>query len=243
MYTAIDHHGSTAAKTPATIPHADTRRKLLKTKDLGLPPAASLRPAACSSTKFSPPRKSPAASASSGKISRFTWPRHTAGEARRSRPQAPRRKNPPRTTTTGPTAAQATIRPAPLRALRPRARRRRPRPRASARQPRLERDGVFALAQACEQPRDDPLGGLSVAVRVGGPGHSVVRGPIAQQPRCRFDDLFAIVADEPQRTGLHALGAFGFFTHDEHGLADAGRLFLNAAAVGQDERAIPYGAD
>ena len=62
-YKAIDHHGPTAAKTPATIAQAPTRRKLLKTNARGLPPAVSLLPVYAKIRTLNQPQKSPATAA------------------------------------------------------------------------------------------------------------------------------------------------------------------------------------
>ena len=48
-------------------------------------------------------------------------------------------------------------------------------------------------------------------------------------------DYVLLGADELQRAGRHALGALGGVAHDEHRLAQARGLLLDAARVGEDE--------
>lgn len=65
--------------------------------------------------------------------------------------------------------------------------------------------------------------------------HGLVLGLIAEQAaELAVDDLL-LCADELQRAGRHALGALGGVAHDEHGLAQARGLLLDAARVCQDE--------
>lgn len=65
--------------------------------------------------------------------------------------------------------------------------------------------------------------------------HSLVLGLIAEQTAELAVDDVLLGADELQRAGRHALGALGGVAHDEHGLAQARGLLLDAARVGEDE--------
>lgn len=65
--------------------------------------------------------------------------------------------------------------------------------------------------------------------------HGLVLGLIGEQSaELAVDDLL-LGADELQRAGGHALGALGGVSHDEYRLAQARRLLLDAARVGEDE--------
>lgn len=65
--------------------------------------------------------------------------------------------------------------------------------------------------------------------------HSLVLGLIAEQTAELAVDDVLLGADELQRAGRHALGALGGVAHDEHRLAQARGLLLDAARVGEDE--------
>lgn len=65
--------------------------------------------------------------------------------------------------------------------------------------------------------------------------HSPVLGLIAEQTAELAVDDVLLGADELQRAGGHALGALGGVAHDEHRLAQARGLLLDAAGVGEDE--------
>lgn len=65
--------------------------------------------------------------------------------------------------------------------------------------------------------------------------HGLVLGLIAEQAAELAVDDVLLGADELQRAGRNALGALGGITHDEHRLAKARRLLLDAAGVGEDE--------
>lgn len=65
--------------------------------------------------------------------------------------------------------------------------------------------------------------------------HGLVLGLVGEEPAELTVDHVLLGADELQRTGNHALGALGGVAHDEHGLAQARRLLLDAARVGEDE--------
>ena len=65
--------------------------------------------------------------------------------------------------------------------------------------------------------------------------HGLVLGLFGEEPaELAVDDVF-LGTDELQRAGRHALGALGGVAHYEHGLAQARRLLLDAARVGEDE--------
>lgn len=65
--------------------------------------------------------------------------------------------------------------------------------------------------------------------------HGLVLGLIAEQAAELAVDDVLLGADELQRAGGHALGALGGVAHDEHRLAQARGLLLDAARVGEDE--------
>lgn len=65
--------------------------------------------------------------------------------------------------------------------------------------------------------------------------HGLVLGMIGKQSAELMVDDVLLGADELQRACRHTLGTFGGVAHDEYGLAQARRLLLDAAGVGQDE--------
>lgn len=65
--------------------------------------------------------------------------------------------------------------------------------------------------------------------------HGLVLGLIAEQAAELAVDDALLGADELQRASGDALGALGGVAHDEHGLAQARSLLLDAARVGEDE--------
>lgn len=65
--------------------------------------------------------------------------------------------------------------------------------------------------------------------------HGLVLGLIAEQAAELVVDDVLLGADELQRAGGNALGAFGGVAHDEHRLTQARGLLLDAAGVGEDE--------
>lgn len=67
--------------------------------------------------------------------------------------------------------------------------------------------------------------------------HGLVLGLIGEQTAELAVDDVLLGADELQRAGGHALGALGGVAHDEHRLAQARGLLLDASRVGEDEMA------
>lgn len=65
--------------------------------------------------------------------------------------------------------------------------------------------------------------------------HGLVLGLIAEQAAKLAVDDVLLGADEFQRAGGNALGALGGVSHDEHRLAQARGLLLDAARIGEDE--------
>lgn len=65
--------------------------------------------------------------------------------------------------------------------------------------------------------------------------HGLVLGLIAEQAAELAVDEVLLGADELQRAGCNALGTLGGIAHDEHRLAQARSLLLDAAGVGEDE--------
>lgn len=76
---------------------------------------------------------------------------------------------------------------------------------------------------------------MSVAVGIGGAGHGDVLLVVAKKPTELAVDGLLLGADELQRACCHALGTLGGVAHDEHGLAQARGLLLDAARVGEDD--------
>lgn len=70
--------------------------------------------------------------------------------------------------------------------------------------------------------------------------HGLITPLIRKQPTEFAIDHILLGAYELERTGSHALGALGGVAHDEHRLAQARRLLLNAARVGEDEVACRH---
>ena len=65
--------------------------------------------------------------------------------------------------------------------------------------------------------------------------HGLVLGLIGEKAAELAVDDVLLGADKLQRAGGHALGALGGVAHDEHRLAQARGLLLDAARVGEDE--------
>ena len=99
---------------------------------------------------------------------------------------------------------------------------------------------------------DDAAGGVAVAVGIYGFGHFLVSDRVGEQGADFGDNFFGIGADELDGAGVDAFGAFGGVAHHEHGLAETGGFFLDAAGIGEhdaagihqgDEVAIVLGRD
>lgn len=67
--------------------------------------------------------------------------------------------------------------------------------------------------------------------------HGPILPLVRKEPAELAVDDVLLGADELQRAGGHALGALGGVSHDEHRLAQARGLLLDAARVGEDELA------
>lgn len=76
---------------------------------------------------------------------------------------------------------------------------------------------------------------MTVTIWVRRMAHGLVLGLIAEQAAELAVDYVLLGADELQRAGRNALGALRGVAHDEHRLAQARGLLLNAARVGEDE--------
>lgn len=81
----------------------------------------------------------------------------------------------------------------------------------------------------------DAFARMPVTVGIRRMAHGLVLGLIGEQAAELAVDHVLLGADELQRAGGHALGALGGVSHDEHGLAQARGLLLDAARVCQDE--------
>lgn len=76
---------------------------------------------------------------------------------------------------------------------------------------------------------------MPITVRVRSLAHRCILLFIGEQAAELAVDDVLLGADELQRAGCHALGALGGVAHDEHRLAQARGLLLDAAGVGEDE--------
>lgn len=76
---------------------------------------------------------------------------------------------------------------------------------------------------------------MPITVRVRSLAHRCILLFIGEQAAELAVDDVLLGADELQRAGGNALGALGGVTHDEHRLAQARGLLLDAAGVGEDE--------
>lgn len=81
----------------------------------------------------------------------------------------------------------------------------------------------------------DPSARVTVAVGVARAAHRRVLVRVGEQARELPVDDVLVGAHELERAGRHTLGALGGVAHDEHRLAQARGLLLNAARVGEDE--------
>ena len=89
----------------------------------------------------------------------------------------------------------------------------------------------------------DPFAGVSVAVGIDGLAHFLVNRRVVEKEAGCVDDAVEVSSDELDRAGADGFGAFGGVAHDEHGLAQAGGFFLDAAAVGEDDVAFLHQVD
>lgn len=76
---------------------------------------------------------------------------------------------------------------------------------------------------------------MPITIGVRRMAHGLVLGLIAEQAAELTVDDVLLGADELQRAGRHALGSLGGVSHDEHWLAQARGLLLDAARIGEDE--------
>src|SRR5690348_11930475 len=76
--------------------------------------------------------------------------------------------------------------------------------------------------------------GLAVAIGIDCVRHRRVGDRVFEQFEGRRDDLLGIGADETSGTGFDGFGTLGRVAQHEHGLSETWRLFLNAAAVSED---------
>lgn len=81
----------------------------------------------------------------------------------------------------------------------------------------------------------DAFARMPITIGVRCMAHGLVLGLIAEQSAELAVDGLLLGADELQRACCHALGTLGGVAHDEHGLAQARGLLLDAARVGEDE--------
>ena len=83
----------------------------------------------------------------------------------------------------------------------------------------------------------DPLAGMTIAVGVRGMAHDRVLPLVGEQAAELAINHILLGAHELEGARGHALGALGGVAHDEHRLAQARGLLLDAARVGEDEMA------
>lgn len=81
----------------------------------------------------------------------------------------------------------------------------------------------------------DALARMPVTVGVRSMAHRLILGLIGEKATELTVDDVLLGADELQRAGGHALGTLRGVAHDEHRLAQARGLLLDAAGVGEDE--------
>ncbi len=93
------------------------------------------------------------------------------------------------------------------------------------------------------QRGDYPFAGKSVAIGVAGLRHGVVTGFVFQQEGHFFHNEVSVGADQLHCAGGDGLGTFSGVAHHQHGLAQAGGFFLDAATVGEHQRALLHEID
>lgn len=81
----------------------------------------------------------------------------------------------------------------------------------------------------------DAFARMPITIGVRRMAHGLILGLIAKQAAELAVDDVLLGADELQRAGGNAFGALGGVAHDEHRLAQARGLLLDAARVGEDE--------
>ena len=81
----------------------------------------------------------------------------------------------------------------------------------------------------------NPAASLAIAVGVDGFGHALVGGGVVEEGADFVHDKVVVGANEMNSPALEGFGALGGVAHHEDGLTQAGGLFLDAAAVGEDD--------
>ena len=102
---------------------------------------------------------------------------------------------------------------------------------------------IVRTAEKALYARHNAFGRASVAVGIHCVRHREVLRRIVQQPARLLHDVLRRGPDQPRRARLDALRAFRGFAHDEHGLAQGGRLLLHSTGVRQDEPAARHQRD
>jgi hypothetical protein len=98
-----------------------------------------------------------------------------------------------------------------------------------------ERRGLGGCEGDVLEGRDDPLGGMSVAVGVVPRRHREVGVGVVEEG-CRMGhDRVDVGPDQPERARVDAFLALGLLAHDEYRRAERGCLLLDAAGVGDRE--------
>src|SRR5712691_78961 len=69
-------------------------------------------------------------------------------------------------------------------------------------------------------------------------GHGFVRPRVVQKPVAFGNDALSSEPHQSGRTGQHGFWPLGLVTHDQYGLSERWRLFLNAAGIRQYEGAL-----
>ena len=90
---------------------------------------------------------------------------------------------------------------------------------------------------------EDAGAGLAVAVGVDGVGHAAVGFRVVEEGGDFADDAVVVGADEAHCACREGFGTLGGVAHHEHGLAQPGGFFLDAAAVGEDNGGLLHEAD
>ena len=74
-------------------------------------------------------------------------------------------------------------------------------------------------------------------------GHFRTGLRVFEETRAGGNNPFLVRAYEQGSARLHGFGPFRGIAHDEHGLAEMGRLFLNAAGIGEQQAGAVHGPD
>src|SRR5690606_17715317 len=94
-----------------------------------------------------------------------------------------------------------------------------------------------------EDGLDDPLGGAPIAERICRMSRGEPSFLAVENCRDRRDDAVGIGPNEARWARLDRLAPLGDIPHDQHGFTEAGRLFLNAARIREDQAGAHHEVD